>query len=133
MTRISKGFSLLEVLVAAFIMFISIAVFTSIYSGAMLSSDVASKNIQSANATSLVLDNIAFALKQRHHQDEASGEMFVFDTQFRWQARVVESARPQGRFFGAELIQPEHQAKRWQVSLQINDEAGTYTYEETTW
>lgn len=129
----SQGFSLIEVLIAAFIMFISLAAFTSIFQGALLASSSATKSIDSTAVTAIITDSISFKIKANHANREMKGEEQLLGKTFLWDAKVISETRPQARYFGKELIQPEHTAKIWLVKLKDKDSGAEYHYEEVSW
>ncbi|MDG1750743.1 MAG: prepilin-type N-terminal cleavage/methylation domain-containing protein [Thalassotalea sp.] len=135
MNMISRGFTLIEVLIASFIMFISLAAFTLVFRTTILSSEKAELNVSSAAYTTLIISKITFDLKNSHSLNEKSGSGELMGRHYQWQARVKETAKPPARYFGNSLSQAEHQAKLWQVKLEVkvNGKNSDFLYEEITW
>ena len=128
-----SGFSLIEVLVASLIMFISLTVFTSVFRGALISTQRASDVLSGSAAATLVLENISSQLRVGHQQREQSGEEYLLGYSFSWSAQVVKSTRPPARYFGKDLIQPEHELKVWQITLVNKDTSETFHYQDFSW
>lgn len=135
MTTKMTGFSLIEVLIASFIMFISLMVFSSVFRSAIISSDKAVSNVSSSAYTHLIMGEIAAQLKDAHQQNQLTGKGTLLQRKFQWQANVVESTRPPARYFGQTMSQAEHQMKLWQVQLTliIDEKQSQVQYQEVTW
>lgn len=129
------GFSLMEVLIASFIMFISLVVFSSVFRSAIISSDKAVLNVSSAAYTHLIMGEITSELKQAHHLNQLSGKGRLMQRTFQWQAKVTESTKPPARYFGQNLSQAEHLVKLWNVELNLtfNEKKSNVQYQEVTW
>ncbi len=129
------GFTLIEVLIASFIMFIALATFTMVFRGALLSSERAESVVSTSAYTDLIVDKISASLKQQHKKTQAGGQGMLLGRQFFWQAHVKQVSRPPARYFGGSLEQASHTIKLWQVKLTVktNTSAKDFTYEEVTW
>lgn len=132
MSNKQGGFSLMEVLIASFIMFIALAVFTLVFRGAILSSDKATQHLSLSAYASLLVENVSSELAARHSLDETQGEGKLFDLIYKWRAQVVKRANPPARYFGKEEIQLEHEAKIWRVEIQIQGLDKQFVFEELT-
>lgn len=133
MNRREGGFSLIEVLIAAFIMFIALAVFTSVFRGALLSSKIATDSINSTALTGIVVDSISSKLTKNHQSEEMKGQEKLLHKTLSWSAKVIKKTKPPARLFAQELVQPEHEAKIWQVTLVDDQSNQQFIYEEITW
>jgi type II secretory pathway component PulJ len=129
------GFSLMEVLIASFIMFISLVVFSSVFRSAIISSDKAVLNVSSAAYTHLIMGEITSQLKDAHHLNQLSGEGSLLQRAFYWQASATESTKPPARYFGQNMSQTDHLVKLWNVELTLtyNEKESNVQYQEVTW
>jgi len=135
MKKSVMGFTLIEVLIASFIMFISLAAFTLVFRSALLSSEKAELNVSSAAYTNLIVGKISSELKNSHQLTTSQGTGLLLGRKYQWQARVISATNPPARYFGNVLAQAEHQAKLWQVNLsvQVGNKLSDYSFEEITW
>lgn len=133
------GFTLIEVLVAGFILFLVISATTLVYRGAALSSQKAEQSLYINGVLPLVLDEIQFSIQDGGQGNieslQSSGEMA--DTSYQWSASVIEfrSAPPK---ILAEAGTSESQAKRfklWQVELSViyKGYKRALSYQELSW
>jgi prepilin-type N-terminal cleavage/methylation domain-containing protein len=131
----AKGFSLIEVLIASFILFISLAVFTHVFRGALLSSEKAEANVSTALYTQLISDKISSVLKNSHQLPQANGQGTLMGREYTWTAFIISSSQPPKRYIGRVLSQADHVVKLWQVKLSVKDGNKTqeYAFEEVTW
>ena len=130
-----KGFTLIEVLIASFIMFIALATFSLVFRGAVLSSERAEVNVSTSAYTSLIVGKISSTLKLNHANSEMKGQGSLLGKRFSWVANVQDSSRPPARYIGNSLSQASHQAKIWQVELTVivGSSERHFTYNEVTW
>lgn len=129
----SRGFTLIEVLVASFIMFLALTIFTSIYRSAMISTERATEVVASVSNTSVIVEKIAFKLRESSSKNQLNGTESLFGEQYTWRASVKNEVRPPPRYFGKELIQAEHSAKLWAVTVTLSSNGKQFSYEELTW
>jgi len=129
------GFTLIEVLIASFIIFIVLASFTLVYRGALLSSHKAQISVDNVAYTSLIVNKITDQLSLSAQQSMAQGQGEIFNATYQWQAKVIKIAKPPARYFGGELTQSDNQIKLWQISLAVTTQSATrhFEYEDTTW
>lgn len=130
-----RGFTLIEVLIASLIMFISLGVFTSVYRGALISSEKAELNISRSNSVYLILERISSDLKVNHMKNEMEGEGNVLKVNYQWKAKVSQMSKPPARYFGSERSQVDHVMKLWNIELVVikNGSRKSYNYVEKSW
>lgn len=135
----TQGFTLIEVMVAAVILFAVIASVSMIYSGAFLSSEKASKNALAANIVPALLAKIKEEIRsQGNSSNESLANKGIFlDANYQWNAKLIEfrSAAPVFSPESGENIQQLLKYKLWQVHLFINVKTTkqNYTYNEISW
>lgn len=129
----NKGFSLVEVLVASFIMFIALAIFTSVFRGALISSERASDVVDTSAFTGLVVEKIAVTIKQNHGKEKLQGQEQILGKNYHWSASVIKQTQPPARYFGSQLVRADHTAKLWKVRLKLVDSDKVYEFEEISW
>jgi len=130
-----QGFSLIEVLIASFITFISLSVFTLVFRGAILSTDKAEESVIGSSVARLAANQISAEIRSNHAKSSLSGSGIALGANYSWQAQVISVAKPPARFEGTELTQADHRLKKWQVSFQITyqDSSSNFQYEELSW
>jgi prepilin-type N-terminal cleavage/methylation domain-containing protein len=133
-TRV-KGFSLIEVLIASFILFISLAVFTQVFRSAIISSEKAEHNVLIALYTQLISDKISTELKNSHQLSALNSGGSMMGVKYTWAASILSVSKPPKRYIGQVLSQAEHIVKLWQVKLVIehDNKISEYSFEEVTW
>lgn len=131
-----QGFTLIEVLVAAFILFIVISAVTMVYRGALLSSFKAEKSLSQISYVSSITDEIRFVIK---HSGLSSlkGDGVLGATSYNWVAHIVRENTP------PPLVDQETNAtvkaansfKLWKISLQVNtgNVSREYSFYEVSW
>lgn len=129
----SEGFSLIEVLVAAFILFLVLATVTITYSGAVKSSLSASESLKLNNYVPMLSEHIALDIKN----GETTGNSGLLDIQYEWTAELIES-KPVVAFFDAdnrEVRQSDVVAYLWKVKLTTyyNNRQSQHTFEAVSW
>ncbi|WP_462180719.1 prepilin-type N-terminal cleavage/methylation domain-containing protein [Pseudoalteromonas gelatinilytica] len=94
----NKGFTLLEVLIAAIILFTALALASEIFKSATLSTDIAVKNAKYFQVTPSAITAIKFDLRNKvknRNISEANGELELFGIYYSWQAhREVFNSPP---------------------------------------
>jgi len=135
MRKGEKGFSLIEVLIASFIMFISLATFTMVFRSAMVSSTKAELNVSTAAYADLIVSKVASELKKHHGKASHTNAGVLIGREYFWNAEVVQHTQPPAVYVGQTLVQPEHQAKLWSIKLTIktDNKSVNYRYQEVTW
>lgn len=95
--KANKGFTLIEVLIAAIILFSSLAITAQLFSASSLSADKAANAAQYYQSAELVITNIKSQLRERFEdtrQTEYNGITNVFGYQYEWHATVQEKITP---------------------------------------
>ncbi|GIU49880.1 hypothetical protein TUM4438_34440 [Shewanella sairae] len=137
MSRRQTGFTLIEVLIAATILFAVIGVVSQTYRGATISSAKATRSAELLGITPLLLDTIRFRLKMepklRAVEDEGVLNEFVFN----WRAQVTQNGAPPSRLSPEDggMVSFDNKFYLWDVELTISkdDYSQTFQFQELTW
>lgn len=95
--KTNQGFTLIEVLIAAVILFSSLAITAQLYSASSLSAEKAAKSAQYYQSAELAITNIKSQLRERYQhtrQKEYTGTIQVFGFAYEWQATVQTMIAP---------------------------------------
>ena len=84
--RQQQGFTLLEVLLAGFILFITIAAMTMVYRGALLTSSKAEKSLDISAVVIPVRQLISDQMKKDSHLASSFGEGRYGEVNYRWKS-----------------------------------------------
>ncbi|NTS76916.1 prepilin-type N-terminal cleavage/methylation domain-containing protein [Catenovulum sp. SM1970] len=135
----NNGFTLVEVLVAAAILFSTIATVSVIYSSALLSSDKASKTVDSLITVKpviyLIKEQLQQSSKKSTEQHEGKGDIWGY--KYSWVAKLTAFKAPTDKFNSDTGAYDKHpkRFKLWSVQLTITNTSTTkvFEYEELTW
>lgn len=89
MKKVSKGFTLIEVLIAAVILFSALAVTSELYSSSSLSAEKASESSRVSQASLIAVQTIKTQLRKSAEQrslSEHTGVSLVMGIEFHWTA-----------------------------------------------
>jgi len=135
----SAGFTLIEVMVAAVILFSVIATVSMVYKGAYLTSEKSNSHIVVSGAVPIILVNIKEHIRAEgdNTATKLSGEDVLWGVQFEWQANLQYIKAAPSQFdpdLGKEIKSPE-KYKLWQVILNIHYKSLSqlYKYNEISW
>lgn len=132
----TKGFTLIEVLVASFILFLVIAAITVVYRGALLSSNKAERTLQFSSLVEPISEQVRLQL-QSSTNNELQGQGSMGQITFNWLAKKeFESKAP--ALLDAEkgdFTQGNKVFKLWHITLklQLKNATREYHFNEVTW
>lgn len=136
-SKYSSGFTLIEVLIAATILFAVIAVVSQSYRGATIASEKASRTIEMASLTPLLLETIRFHISQADVTKPITQQGVLNGYEFSWTAVVIQAGAPPDK------ISPESDSVItftdrfyiWQVELSLskNEYSRQFGYKELSW
>lgn len=89
-----KGFSLLEVLIAGFILFAVITSMTAVYRGALLSSSKAQKALSIAASVPSIRILVTDAFREKQGGGKYYGEGDYGDLRYEWRATLTHEGEP---------------------------------------
>ncbi len=131
--RRSKGFTLIEVLIAGVILVSAISMATLVYRSSLLSSEKAERMTHMSSAMAILLDEVRDNIRNGVVQD--SGRLLKVD--YSWQAELIESGAPPSLVDPetSEVMNFEPRYRLWQVTLEltISGFSREYTFREVSW
>ena len=138
-TKYSRGFTLIEVLIAGVILFMVIAVTTLVYRSALLSSNKAEQVLAITGYLPIIIDNITEDLQQQDtgRQNNLQGEGLSMQVAYSWHARLIQANSALSvidSFTGELLVQPARY-RLWEIKLELTlgDSTRHYEYEDFTY
>lgn len=134
-----KGFTLIEVLIAAVILFMVIAVTTLVYRSALLSSRKAEQVIAITGYLPIIIDQVSENLLQQDNgsQPQISGNGEVMQVEYQWQAKLIQAKAAPSVLdsFTGELVTQDPRFRLWQIDIELKSGTANrqYQYEELTY
>lgn len=135
----TKGFTLVEVLVASVILFSAIAVVSMIFRGAFIGSEKADNHINLSAVMPAVLASIKDEIQLQGNTSDTklNGQAQAWDVSYHWQASLlkVKPAQPEFDIDTRSMTNPPDRFKLWQVSLELerNGIIKNYKFNELSW
>ncbi|MFT5813626.1 MAG: prepilin-type N-terminal cleavage/methylation domain-containing protein [Psychroserpens sp.] len=132
----SKGFTLIEVLVASFILFLVLTSITMVYRGAMLSSGKAERALLFSSFIAPVSESIRMQL-QSSTLNKTNGQGSMGKITFNWTAiQTFQAQTPLSIDAENGLVNQSGKTfSLWDVTLQLqlNNTTREYTFSKVTW
>ncbi|WP_144213626.1 PulJ/GspJ family protein [Shewanella donghaensis] len=133
-----KGFTLLEVLLASFILFIVLAGMTMVYRGALLSSRIAERSIDSHQIVGFATADIKNRLSSGINltESEVAGAGQVNGVKYSWTGKNILDKKGQSILNpDGDFSVPSTRYQNWeiQLTLQINNYQKTLNYRLFRW
>lgn len=134
-----RGFTLVEVLVAAVILFTSISIISVVYSGALLNSQKAKAHLQVSSTLPSILSVIRNEIRDDYFSanEIPETERQLLSCKYRWRGRVesFSSAPEKLNTDTGNFETPEKRFKLWIIELQVTCEnsSQTFTFKEVSW
>ena len=135
----NSGFTLIEVMVAAVILFSVIATVSMVYRGAFLSSEKANNHVNLTSVLPAVLATIKQELQDisRSSETEISHSANAWQIKYQWTAKLLKfkSAPEKLDVDTGNFVKPPLKYKLWQVelALEFNGLTKQYSYNELGW
>ena len=128
-----RGFTLLEVLIAGFILFLVLSSMTLVYRGALISSGKAEKVLVIASAVPSIRVLITESFRQSSFAEAHERAGLFGDLEYQWTANLAQIGRPTDiiqRDVGGEL-----RYFLWDVELTVRyrDAVRNYHFREVSW
>jgi len=137
MGRKQKGFTLIEVLIAATILFAVIGAVSQTYQGALISSTKATRSAELLGVTPLLLDTIRFRLKLENNTNSINDKGVINGFEFYWAATIIEKGSPPSKFSPEDgrIVNFDNKFYLWKVELTLKKQNFTKSFEfkELTW
>ena len=115
-----RGFTLLEVLMAGFILFLTIAAMTLVYRGALFSSEKADKFLQMSSVVMPIRQIISEKLRQADYRDIDIGDGSYGHVDYSWKATLTYSGKPSRILQEGESSDPDLEYYLWQVDISLS-------------
>lgn len=132
----TKGFTLIEVLVASFILFLVIAAITMVYRGALLSSNKAERTLQLSSLVEPISEQVRLQL-QSSTNNELQGQGSMGQITFNWLAKKEFESKAPALLDAeeGELTQGNKVFKIWHITLKLQLKKATreYHFNEVSW
>lgn len=133
----SRGFTLIEVLIAATILFTVIAVVSQSYRNAATASEKARRSVELVGVVPLLLDTIRFRLREADINQTIEQQGVLNDFEFSWQAQVVKKGGPPDRLDPEDggVVSFDDKFYLWQVELTLSKQqySQQFRFNELTW
>ena len=137
MSRRSAGFTLIEILVASVILFMSISALTYIYRTAIISSLKSSKNVELNSVVTLIINDIQSQIRANPKLLSNQGKGKIRQVDYKWQSTLIKKAPAVDVLFSLSTneTKPEDRYYLWQVDLVLSygNLSKDYRYQEISW
>ena len=130
-----RGFTLLEVLLAGFILFLTISVTTLIYKGALLSSGKAERSLAISAAAPAIHRLVTEQVRNIGVANNSLGDGRYGDIEYRWEAALISIGKPSLALVELNDLEDTQVYSLWNVelSLQKGPLVKTYNFTEISW
>lgn len=132
--KANKGFTLIEVLIAAIILFSSLAITAQLFSASSLSADKAAATAQYYQQSELVITTIKSQLRERYKRNkniDLKGEIQAAGQLYIWQAAKTASIAPPMDI--DDVIPPEPRFARFLVTVELISKGKSFQFETVAW
>ena len=134
--KTQQGFTLIEVLVASFILFLVIAGVTMVYRGAVLSSHKAERSLKIASMVEPISEQIRLHI-QSSSGAESQGQGTMGAINFSWNAIQTSQAKAPESLDGesGNITQGNKTFRLWHITLELKLNKATrhYSFSEVSW
>lgn len=131
-----KGFTLIEVLIAAIILFTSLAIIADIFKGSTLLANKASETARMYQVHPTAISAIKSQLKDKvkvTKAADANGQIIIFGVEYNWQAqRIVFNSPPPDSISGAEYPNV-YGVYDVTVEAKLGEKIQDFTFKAATW
>ncbi|MDC0052690.1 prepilin-type N-terminal cleavage/methylation domain-containing protein [Gammaproteobacteria bacterium] len=130
-----QGFTLLEVLLAGFILFLTISVTTLIYKGALLSSGKAERSLAISAAAPAIRRLVTEQVRNIGVANNSLGDGRYGDIEYRWEAALISIGKPSLALVELNDLEDTQVYSLWNVelSLQKGPLVKNYNFTEISW
>ncbi|MBE0369296.1 PulJ/GspJ family protein [Pseudoalteromonas aurantia] len=136
---VSKGFTLIEVLVASMILFATIASISLLYSGSLVASEKSNRHIEISNILPIAIKQIRYNVRSRTQGNitDLSGKNYFWGVEVNWQA-VRVSYKPPPPLYSFDLGKHEKQNNKyflWNITavFKLDNYSREYQFKEVSW
>ena len=133
--RRQRGFTLLEVLLAGFILFITITAMTMVYRGAILTSSKAEASLTMSAALPFIRPLVTGQIRAKTEPDRRLGAGQYGRVNYSWTAIVSHKGRPSLEMLEVNDAGDVYEYLLWnvQLTLSLNNRVEKYIFHEMTW
>ena len=133
--RHQQGFTLLEVLLAGFILFMTIATMSMVYRGALLTSSKAEKSLDISAVVIPVRQLISDQVRQTSHLESSFGEGSYGEVTYRWKSSRTHVGYPSPILMeDTGLINDlKYYLVQVDVQFQLGSSKRDYQFKELAW
>jgi len=132
-----KGFTLIEVLVASFILFLVLAAITMVYRGALLSSYKAERTLRFSSIVEPISEQVRIQIQESSSEEQLIGSGNMGEVTFNWVAiKTHQSKAPLKLNIGTgEYDTGNKTFNLWEVTLklQLKKASRDYHFSEVSW
>jgi len=134
-----QGFTLIEIMVSAVILFSVIATVSMVYRGAFISSEKAAKSIEIVGVLPSILATLREDIRQQGKSSltELNHSDNVWGVNYNWKAKLIDFKSAPEKFDvdSGKFITPPKKYKLWQVTLTLekNGLSKQYQLKELSW
>jgi len=135
----NQGFTLIEIMVSAVILFSVIATVSMVYRGAFISSEKAANSIEIVGVLPSILARLREDIRQQGKSSltELSQSDNVWGVNYKWKAKLIDFKSAPEKFDvdSGKFVTPPKKYKLWQVTLTLekNGLSKQYQLKELSW
>ncbi|WKD22054.1 prepilin-type N-terminal cleavage/methylation domain-containing protein [Pseudoalteromonas sp. KG3] len=134
--KMNKGFTLIEVLIAAIILFSALALISDIFKSAMLSSSKVVTSSQYYQITPAAISAIKANLREQVNNkniEMAEGAVLLFDINYNWEAKRISFKAAPASEIDEFTQRPRFSIYTVQVTVKQGDKERDFSFEVATW
>lgn len=132
-----QGFTLIEVLVASFILFLVISAITMVYRGSTLSSFKAERVVKASALVGPISEGIRIQVRKSETESEMTGQGEMGGISYTWTANQLAQGVAPRRYNidSGEFEVGKKTFRLWQINLtlQLGSMTRFYQFEEVSW
>lgn len=132
----SRGFTLIEVLIAAIILFSALALISDIFKSAMLSTSKAVSNSQYYQITPSAISAIKANLREKANGKNIQtleGTVVLLDIHYQWKAERISFKSPASTQLDDFISDPRFSVYKLQVNVEQGNKKRVFSFEAATW
>lgn len=137
MGKNAKGFTLIEVLIAAVIIITVLSLAAMSFSNARLNSEKASDTLQLLAPVPIIMDTIREQIRNEVSSDRLTGDGAIDGVQYRWQAIVESAGSPPDNFDVEQGVvvryKPRYKLYLVELALSFGSKSETFEFKELAW
>jgi len=132
-----RGFTLIEVLIAGFILIIVISAMTFVYRTSVISSIKASKSVKLSGSVNLIASTIKNKIRNTNATSPLTGEGSIDGVNYKWHTELLSNKGAPPRFDaeGGSFESQQSKFFLWQVQLTVTYKtlSKNFQFKEVSW